>query len=127
MDNTKRTRTSPKVNLKAFELCPDEFTTRDFADRAGCSLIPARKFLLRFLSLGKVKELPIPNAWRKVTEEETKPTGRALLEEEVAIINGAMELIQKLIEENRWLKSQVEHWAEMAKTAKVYHNGRESE
>lgn len=112
----KRTKISPKVNQRAFELCPDEFTTMDFADRAGTGLVPARKYLLRATIMKKVAEGQ-RDCWIKLNG--TTPT-RTLLEDEVKLITEAMDLIKRLIDENRWLKAEVEKWAGLAKQAKIY-------
>lgn len=124
-ERPKRTRISPKVNQKALELCPNSFTTRDFADRAGTSLEASRKFLLRIAGTGKINETDT-NCWTKgFLSLRNKP--RTMLDEEIAIITEAMDLIQKLIEENRWLKEQVEHWADQARQAKIYFQREEQE
>lgn len=100
---------------------PDKFSTHLFAQEIGSSIPEARKALKYQALQGRVQALP-NDFWIVVHGKTPKPES-STLQEQTELISKAFASIQAIIEENRWLRNEVEKWASIAKQAKIYHNG----
>lgn len=102
---------------------PDKFTTHLFAQEIGSSIPEARKALNYQARVGKVQALP-QDFWIVVDSNlKTSAPNSNPIQEQIELINKAFASIQTILEENRWLRKEVEKWAAIARQAKIYHNG----
>ena len=118
----RRSSTLTRMALEVFEGI-ERFSTAEFAREIGSSISDARKALKYQSKTGKVQALP-QDFWIVVKSNlNTSAPNSNPIQDQIELINKAFASIQTILEENRWLRKEVEKWAAIARQAKIYHNG----